>query len=89
MVDEEIAAFRTCRCGGDGEGQNRKAPKGRGREKGSTHSTALEESPSTASLCSDLPLLVWHWSMKGSEGSQRATETLYTKLEFLESRFPF
>lgn len=37
---------------------------------GSTHSTALEESPSTASLCSDLPLLVSHCSMKGSEGSE-------------------
>ena len=29
MVDEEIAAFRTCRHGGNGEGQNREPPKGR------------------------------------------------------------
>lgn len=58
MVDEEIAAFRTCRHEDSGEGQNREPPKGRGREMGSTWSTVLEENPSTASSCLDLPLLV-------------------------------
>lgn len=45
VVDEEIAAFRTCRHGGNGEGQNREPPKGRGRETGSIQSTAWEENP--------------------------------------------
>lgn len=75
MVDEEIAAFRTCRHGGKGEEQNREPPKGRGRERGSTQSTALDENPSTASFCLDLPLLVSlsHWSRKGSEGSLKSS----------------
>jgi len=91
MVDEEIAAFRTCRHGDNGEGQNREPPKGRGRKTGSTQSTALEENPSTASFFLELPLLLSlsHWSTKGSEDSLRAAGRQYAELEFLESRFTF
>lgn len=72
VVDEEIAAFRTCRHGGNGEGQNR-APKGKGKRNWLNSEHSMGGEPHANSSCLDLHLLISHWSTKGSEGSLKCS----------------
>lgn len=88
VVDEEIAAFRTCRHGDNGEGQNRESPKGRGREMGSIQSTARENPTLTPPV-----LTSTRFSVTGPQRVLRALSSAagrhYTELELLEGRFTF
>lgn len=89
MVDEEVAAFRTCRHEGGGEGRSTDGPKGKGEEKRAQRRAQHWRKSQHRILWPPPPLRCLSPSSKGSESSPRPSEGNTESCRFWRAELPF